>query len=1119
MKNKLIALVATLVMLFQAVAPVLAVEIDNETQTKLTPTYTPSSSYKSGVYYTQLCNVSLTGNQRADIIAVALSQVGYHEGGSISDMSGNSTSSGNYTEYGAWYGINPAAWCAMFVSWCARQAQIPTSVLKNSSCAGCSSSYFNIPYYNGNSYTPQAGDLFFTKSWSHVGIVASVSGSTFTTIEGNSSDKVTSHNYTISSYYFGVWTEKEPELNVPDHTLYPQPTRDLYYGCKGNDVKWLQAALWEVGYPESTYGIDGDFGQLTKDKVIQFQKDNGLDADGIFGTQSRNKMLELFTPYPANPWISVSSSTITIGQSVSFNFGADYATGYTIGINRGSDRLVTQDVSGSYSYTPPTSGTYSAYITAWNSRGIVDSGSCTFTVSDPMPAAPTVVVNSTFKVGDNVKISWNHVDYATHYWLHIYLKGGTYINQDVYNASSFTQVYNEEGVYDVYVAAIGSAGEAVSNKATFTVLPKSPSKPVVSVIPGYSSFAGDGTRDFETNTSIYWNACENTNAYEAVIYNADTGIGWQEFKSIGEPHLNVKWPAGNWYVVVSALNTNTGEWTLSEKTYFTVIEYYPYAYNFIEYNGHTYATLQYGVSDWHDAEGICEKLGGHLATITSEDEQNAVYDLVNSSNSEKLWWIGATDEENEGIWKWVTGESFSYTNWQANQPDDYISYTSEGESFLHMYGSDGEWNDVDGIANDIYLVQYAPSIVLELDYTLSTYNAQPTKSIEHNDHTYSIYTSIFYNWHDAEAFCEAKGGTLATITSEEEQEAILPLLDEIEFGFVWLGATDEESEGDWEWVTGEPFNYANWQEGEPNNSSDGENYLHLFRYRNNNWNDTNRICAYFILETVNTHTVTFRDGLTGNTISTAQVEHNTDAVLPTPPTHTGYTFTGWDSDGKNITADTTITAQYKKNEVSPDDPQLVVSSVTGKAGDEITVAVSVKNNPGFTSLDMYLTYDTSALELASVPTAGEIISGCQTFNSPNLTAMPYHVGFTSGMVDLTGDGAVLVLKFRIKDTVEAGTYTISVTADPENTYNTEWNEIEFAGVDGTVKVIEYTLGDANGDGKINTRDAVVILQYFAGWNITIDMQAADIDGNGKINTRDAVLILQYFAGYTNTPLS
>ena len=88
-----------------------------------------------------------TGNMRDDIIGVALTQVGYSEG------------YGGYTKYGDWYGYPYLDWCGMFVSWCARQAGIPKSVLKNSAIAAADAGYFDIPYYDGNSYVPESGDL------------------------------------------------------------------------------------------------------------------------------------------------------------------------------------------------------------------------------------------------------------------------------------------------------------------------------------------------------------------------------------------------------------------------------------------------------------------------------------------------------------------------------------------------------------------------------------------------------------------------------------------------------------------------------------------------------------------------------------------------------------------------------------------------------------------------------------------------------------------------------------------------------------------------------------------------------------------------------------------------
>ncbi|MBQ8797102.1 MAG: hypothetical protein IJZ56_02790 [Oscillospiraceae bacterium] len=56
-------------------------------------------------------------------------------------------------------------------------------------------------------------------------------------------------------------------------------------------------------------------------------------------------------------------------------------------------------------------------------------------------------------------------------------------------------------------------------------------------------------------------------------------------------------------------------------------------------------------------------------------------------------------------------------------------------------------------------------------------------------------------------------------------------------------------------------------------------------------------------------------------------------------------------------------------------------------------------------------------------------------------------------------------------------------------------------------------GDADGDGKVGTADASRILQYLAGWDVSIDIAAADADSDGKVGTADASRILQYLAGW------
>lgn len=144
-----------------------------------------SAGYKSGPYYAKLCNAAVTGNQRQDIVNIALSQDGYREG----NLAGTTAGSNNFTEYGNWYG-SQAAWCAIFVSWCANQAGVSTNVIsKTASPMGLAKSWYNY----SSAYNVQPGDIVYVNNGgNHCGIVWKVDASYIYTVEGNTSNRVRS---------------------------------------------------------------------------------------------------------------------------------------------------------------------------------------------------------------------------------------------------------------------------------------------------------------------------------------------------------------------------------------------------------------------------------------------------------------------------------------------------------------------------------------------------------------------------------------------------------------------------------------------------------------------------------------------------------------------------------------------------------------------------------------------------------------------------------------------------------------------------------------------------------------------------------------------------------------
>ena len=68
---------------------------------------------------------------------------------------------------------------------------------------------------------------------------------------------------------------------------------------------------------------------------------------------------------------------------------------------------------------------------------------------------------------------------------------------------------------------------------------------------------------------------------------------------------------------------------------------------------------------WMEAEAVCISEGGHLASTLSASELEEAAFLV-EENGKTLAWVGATDKEVEGQWKWVDGEAWLLTSWYGN---------------------------------------------------------------------------------------------------------------------------------------------------------------------------------------------------------------------------------------------------------------------------------------------------------------------------------------------------------------------------------------------------------------------------------------------------------------------
>ena len=114
------------------------------------------------------------------------------------------------------------------------------------------------------------------------------------------------------------------------------------------------------------------------------------------------------------------------------------------------------------------------------------------------------------------------------------------------------------------------------------------------------------------------------------------------------------------------------------------------------------------------------------------------------------------------------------------------------------------------------------------------------------------YYPVSSSWTAAYDICFGAGGYLPVVTSSEENDFLLSITSDLSGEpHVWIGLTDETTEGTFEWVNGETLNYTNWDTGEPNNQT-GEDYVIMHSSNHTNpgsWNDSPNSMNYpFLME-------------------------------------------------------------------------------------------------------------------------------------------------------------------------------------------------------------------------------------------------------------------------------
>ena len=201
---------------------------------------------------------------------------------------------------------------------------------------------------------------------------------------------------------------------------------------------------------------------------------------------------------------------------------------------------------------------------------------------------------------------------------------------------------------------------------------------------------------------------------------------------------------------------------------------------------------------------------------------------------------------------------------------------------------------------------------------------------------------------------------------------------------------------------------------------------------------------------------------------------------------------------------------------------ITVSKVVAKAGDEVSVPITVFNNPGIIGMGLTVDYD-AALSLVSVTDGGILGSA---MHGSNYSKKPYYLNWANDTAtdDYTSNGVIATLTFKVSESAGDGVYSITVSYDNDDfeIFNYEAETVEFSIQNGSIEVKAYKIGDVNDDGKVNAQDRLILSRYIAKWDgyeeRIVDMRAADVNCDGKVNAQDRLILSRYIAkwdGYSS----
>ncbi|XP_053215449.1 macrophage mannose receptor 1-like [Podarcis raffonei] len=207
-----------------------------------------------------------------------------------------------------------------------------------------------------------------------------------------------------------------------------------------------------------------------------------------------------------------------------------------------------------------------------------------------------------------------------------------------------------------------------------------------------------------------------------------------------------------------------------------------------------------------EAKTSCAANHGSLTSVENRYEQAFLTSLV-GLHSEKYFWIGLSYVEQPGTFNWTNGDGVLFTHWNSGMPGQ-----QPGCVAMRTGTAAGLWDVVNCEEKAAFICKrWADGVTTTPAPKPTPLPACPNEW--HPSSTRPVCFKAYYkevknrkSWFEAQDFCRAIGGDLASIHSENEKDVIIKELIGKNYGYYWTGFSELAPNKGYTWSDGSPVN-------------------------------------------------------------------------------------------------------------------------------------------------------------------------------------------------------------------------------------------------------------------------------------------------------------------------